>query len=159
MGDYFNMSCRSEIRCHLHSEFQKHIIAGLCAKLAEGAQKGDEMCKAMFRSAGKALANHIRALLPNVHPDLLNHRDGIPIVCVGSVFKSWPLLKKGFFKALKSNESKGERKRIKLSLLRVKTCLATGAVYLGAKEADYYLPRDYSQNVQEFYSASVSVCI
>ena len=47
------------------------------------------------------LGKHIRALSNNVSPELKGAEGGLNIVCVGSVWKSWELLKSGFLEGIK----------------------------------------------------------
>ena len=78
-------------------------------------EENDPLCCQVFDEAGQDLANHIVALLPKISKvsltknclwvkitfqyllfkDLMNSEGGLKIVCVGSVFKSWNLLKNG----------------------------------------------------------------
>lgn len=91
---------------------------------ATGAKAGDALCKHVFTEAGKALAQHIVAVLPKVHhvkkkththiqfsfyshiriisyycflfiQDLFSGELGLPILCVGSVWRSWELMMSG----------------------------------------------------------------
>jgi N-acetylglucosamine kinase len=79
---------------------------------------------------------------------LLNEPGGLPVVCVGSVWLSWEYLKQGFVKQLKEHAAKLQR----LSLLRLTTSTATGSVYLAAKEINFDLPRNYTNNHNIFFT-------
>jgi hypothetical protein len=46
----------------------------------------------VFEQAGKVLAQHIVALSPNFSGPLLNQPGGLPVVCIGSVWKSCDLV-------------------------------------------------------------------
>lgn len=70
------------------------------------------------------------------------------MVCVGSVWLSWQYLKPGFVAHLK----KAAPKLQKLSLLRLTTSTATGALYLAAKEINFDLPRNYMDNHEIFFT-------
>jgi N-acetylglucosamine kinase len=67
---------------------------------------------------------------------------------VGSVWLSWEYLKPGFVTQLKEGAAKLQR----LSLLRLTTSIATGSVYLAAKEINFDLPRDYTDNHEIFFT-------
>ena len=67
---------------------------------------------------------------------------------MGSVWKSWELLKPGFVGELK--EAAPELKR--LSLLRLITSAATGSVYLAAKEINFDMPRNYTKNYEILFT-------
>lgn len=91
---------------------------------ALGGCAGDALCQHVFTEAGKALAQHIVAVLPKVHQvkkkktptviepfsllfliichchlsfiqDLFSGELGLPVLCVGSVWRSWELMKPG----------------------------------------------------------------
>lgn len=69
-------------------------------------------------------------------------------MCVGSVWLSWEYLKPGFIAQLKETAPKLQ----KLSLLRLTTSMATGAVYLAAKDINVDLPRNYTDNYKIFFT-------
>lgn len=80
------------------------------------------------------------------------------MVCVGSVWKSWKLLEKGFVQRLKpveksKDETNNHTENIveEISLLRLKIGPETGAAYLAAKVVDYPLPRNYEDNYEVFF--------
>lgn len=89
---------------------------------ASGGSAGDALCQHVFTESGKALAQHIVAVLPKVHQvkknthsntailtqfiyviichcgliqDLFSGEPGLPVLCVGSVWCSWELMKSG----------------------------------------------------------------
>lgn len=78
--------------------------------------------------------------------DLLKIDGGLPVVCVGSVWKSWDLLKPGFIKHLEEQQNVPE-----FSLLELTTNVATGAAYLAAKSCNYVLPKSTNENCKVFY--------
>jgi N-acetylglucosamine kinase len=79
---------------------------------------------------------------------LLNEPGGLPVVCVGSVWFSWEYLKPGFVTQLREGATKLQR----LSLRRLTTSAATGSVYLAAKEINFDLPRNYTNNHEIFFT-------
>lgn len=89
---------------------------------------------------------------------LLRNPGGLPVVCVGSVWKSWKLMEKGFTQKLKpvpkscipSVCSSGPAVE-EFSLLRLKTGPETGAAYLAAKIVNYPLPKTYEENYEVFF--------
>jgi hypothetical protein len=64
------------------------------------------------------------------------------------VWKSWEILKPGFVGELK--EAAPELKR--LSLLRLTASIATGSVYLAAKEINLDLPKNYKKNQEILFT-------
>ncbi|KAG9509955.1 N-acetyl-D-glucosamine kinase [Fragariocoptes setiger] len=128
--DHFNIGNINDIESFYINPDKKHF-AGLCKKLSVATmEQEDELINDIFRQAGHDLAQHVVALLPKINKDLLEEDGGLKIICVGSVFKSWPLLQKGFIKHLGHYLDK-------FTLLRLTHSSSIGAAILGAKEAGY----------------------
>ncbi|XP_076308266.1 N-acetyl-D-glucosamine kinase-like isoform X3 [Tachypleus tridentatus] len=141
---HFKVQDKFEMLNHCYVDFSKSFFAGLCVKLAHVAEEGDPLCRFLFYEAGRELAKHIMALVPKIHHNLLESEGGLPVVCVGSVFKSWELLKDGFHGALDS-------KLHEFSLLRLKTSSAIGAAFMGAKAVGVELPLNFSEHFYLLY--------
>jgi len=151
MCDYFAVSDQKGMLRHLYSEFQKDVIAGMCAELAKCArQERDPLCLSAFQAAGHCLALHILALLPKADKALFSGDAGLRVVCTGSVWKSWDLLEKGFIEGL--NSFRRDNVKIKkLTLFSLNKPAAYGAVYIGAKKAGHSLCTDFAENATPFY--------
>ncbi|XP_062500922.1 N-acetyl-D-glucosamine kinase-like [Corticium candelabrum] len=147
--DYFNLKTRSDILPYLYTNFQKPVIAGLCQMLAKDG-KSDRLCRSLFYAAGEVLAKHIRAIAPYINHDMLSVSGGLPIVCEGSVWKSWDLLQDGFLHTLYPPGSNPVHVQ-EFSLLRLTQPAAIGAAVLGAKKVGDKLPIDYSTHVTQLY--------
>ncbi|CAB4031308.1 N-acetyl-D-glucosamine kinase [Paramuricea clavata] len=94
MYKFFQLERRFDILDHLYRDFNKGKVAQFTSVVAEGASKhGDPLCKYVFKEAGVRLGHHINALEGKVHEQLAKSEDGLKVLCVGSVFKSWELLK------------------------------------------------------------------
>eukprot|EP00118_Oscarella_pearsei_P026124 m.309444 g.309444 ORF g.309444 m.309444 type:complete len:345 (+) comp46508_c0_seq1:90-1124(+) len=146
---YFDMETAMDIIPHFYEKFEKAKVAGLCKVMAEEGKK-DRLCQHVFHSAGYVLGRHIRAIAPNVDQRLLQSPGGLQIICDGSVWNSWNLLKDGFLEAL--YPAKGEPVSIKeFTLVQLKKSPAIGAALLGAAEARERLSVDYSDNVKSLY--------
>ncbi|PSN48174.1 hypothetical protein C0J52_08732 [Blattella germanica] len=65
-----------------------------------------------------------------------------------ALWLSWKHMESGFIEEL--HQACGRLK--KLSLLRLTTSIATGSVYLAAKEIKYNMPRNYKNNHQIFFT-------
>lgn len=142
---HFSVNTRADLLDHCYAKFQKPMFAGLCVRLANAADEGDALSKYLFREAGIQLAKATLALIPKVCPTLVKTGD-LNIVCVGSVWKSWHLLKEGFLHEIeKGTFSFG------LKLLRLTEFMALGAVYIGVDATDYKMPRDYAKNYEVFH--------
>lgn len=70
----------------------------MTSKLSSLAYKGDELSRHIFFQAGAALASHAAALAVRCDAPRLR------VVCVGSVWKSWDILKPGVLKQLRNRK-------------------------------------------------------
>ena len=151
MCDYFNVTDQKGMLRYLYSEFKKGTVAGMCVELAKCARDTrDPLCLSAFRAAGQFLAFHILALLPKADQALFSSDAGLKVVCTGSVWKSWDLLKEGFVEGLNSSKHAGVKIN-KITLLSLNKPAAFGAVYLAAKKAGCSLAVDLAENATVFY--------
>ena len=148
---YFGVKDRFGLLTFCYDKFVKSHFAGVCKDLADLAKSGDQTAAWVFEQGGRGLAQHIVALSPNFSAELLSQPGGLPIVCIGSVWKSWDLLKPGFLGEL--TESKSQINEI--SLLQLKVPMATGACYLGADVAKAAIVKSYADNTTTFYHGKI----
>lgn len=146
--DHFQISNRTDMLEHCYAKFQKPFYARLCMRIAEAAKKGDELCKHIFMDAGRLLAKMILALLPKISPELVK-TGHLSVICIGSVWLSWNLLKPGFIKALHEHDIPFELRLLKL---QPGVSMAVGSVYMAADFVKFSLPRDYSKNYEIFFN-------
>lgn len=145
MLEHFKIKDKFGILEHCYVTFNKSFFAGLCQKLAKAAVENDDpLCKHLFYEAGMMLGNCVVALAPKAHQKLIQRDGGLPIICVGSVFKSWNLLKEGF-------TSRVNCKLDEYTLLKSIQSPALGSAYFGAKAAGYELPIDVTKNSEILY--------
>lgn len=150
MEEYFEVSDLMGMLPHLYRNFQKSHFAGFCKKLAKGAEAGDAFCQYLFIQAGRVLAKHVEAVLPKAQEPLFSGDTGLPILCVGSVWRSWELLKPGFTEVLdKSDKSKGRFHGY--SLLTLQQSSALGGASLGAQSIGSSIKMDFKANANIFY--------
>ncbi|XP_072488402.1 N-acetyl-D-glucosamine kinase isoform X2 [Notamacropus eugenii] len=150
MYNYFQVSDRMGLLNHLYRNFDKSKFAGFCRKVAEGAYEGDTLCRYIFEKAGELLARHILAVLPKMHVMLFHGPLGLPIVCVGSVWKSWELMEEAFVSTL--TEGRYVQKAFsKFTLLKLKYSSALGGASLGAQFIGKVLPLEYNNHVDIFF--------
>ncbi|XP_051010770.1 N-acetyl-D-glucosamine kinase isoform X2 [Acomys russatus] len=153
MFSYFQVPDRLGILTHLYREFDKSKFAGFCQKIAEGAQQGDPLSRHIFKKAGEMLGRHVVAVLPEIDPVLFQGERGLPILCVGSVWKSWELLKEGFLLALtQGRELQAQNSFSSFTLMKLRHSSALGGASLGARHIGHHLPMDYTINAIAFYS-------
>jgi N-acetylglucosamine kinase len=147
--NYFNLQVPCDILPYFYQTFNKSHIAGLCHTLAEeGAE--DPLCRSLFYVAGQVLADNIVAIAPHISPEMLSAPGGLPILCEGSVWKSWDLLKEGFLSTL--HHPTGNGRRIKeFRLVQLTQSAAIGAALLGAKKVGDTPLIDCSTHVDEIY--------
>eukprot|EP00741_Cyanophora_paradoxa_P011296 tig00020554_g10911.t1 len=150
MLEYFQIADREGLLTTMYQSFSKPHVAGFCAKLATLAEGGDAFSRFIFAKAGNKLGGMVRAVLS---------RESIPagrevtVLCVGSVWKSWGLLKEAFLAALlredgtSSFESRIERFR----LVTPRETAAVGAAALAAKRAGATLPLPYDSMTAALY--------
>ncbi|RWS27089.1 N-acetyl-D-glucosamine kinase-like protein [Leptotrombidium deliense] len=134
--EHFGMKEMIEILKPAYINFSKTQFAAMCAKLAALANSGDGLCAHIFKEAGKELGLHVVALFPFADKRLLEAEGGLTVVCCGSVFKSWNLLKDGFLSALGSSVKE-------LTLLQLTRSAALGAAFFAAKTCGFQLPIDF----------------
>lgn len=140
--EHFKIKDKYGLLEHCYINFNKCQFAGLCKKLAQAALDDDDpLCKHIFYEAGVMLGNHVVALISKIHQKLLQQKGGLSIICVGSVFKSWNLLKDGFF-------SRVNCKLQEYTLLRLIQSTAMGSAYFGATTAGFDLPIDFTKNAE-----------
>lgn len=80
---------------------------------------------------------------------LHNTQFGLPIVCIGSVWKSWKYLQPGFLDVLGLYPSQVPR-LTRFSLMRLNVSAPFGAACYSAQGCS--IPRKYDEIVQVFYS-------
>ncbi|KAF5307981.1 hypothetical protein FQR65_LT06549 [Abscondita terminalis] len=145
--DHFEVKSHMDLLPHFYTSFKKEHIAGLCKKLSVCANDGgDELSKLIFKNAGKDLARCISAVIAKASKELYENESGLQVLCVGSVWLSWDLLKDGFLQWIEEHTTIKQ-----LSLVRLTTTMAIGAAYMAADQLHIQLHRDYKQNYQEFY--------
>uniref|UniRef100_A0A4W3IIA1 N-acetyl-D-glucosamine kinase n=1 Tax=Callorhinchus milii TaxID=7868 RepID=A0A4W3IIA1_CALMI len=136
---------------HFYHNFDKSKIAGFCYKMSEGELS-------LFRGF-EALSFLTIYAPPYTHTQLTHLQSfsfsaetGLPIVCVGSVWNSWDLLREGFLQVLlEAQRSFPKNTYFKLSLMKLTCTAALGAINLGAKEIGVHIPISYTNNVNIFY--------
>ncbi|KAB0794097.1 hypothetical protein PPYR_11941 [Photinus pyralis] len=144
--EHFGVTSHLDLLPHFYTNFKKDHIAGLSKKLSVCAGEGDELCKHIFKTAGRDLARCIAVVIAKASDELINREHGLQVLCVGSVWLSWDLLKEGFIPIIEEQTDVRQ-----LSLVKLTTTMAVGAAYMAADRLDIQLPRDYNQNYEEFY--------
>lgn len=144
---HFEIETRTDMLEHCYAKFQKSFYAKLCQKLSIAAQNGDELCQHLFTEGGQLLARMILALTPRASKELVSE-GYLSIICVGSVWLSWELLKGGFISELNAHKIPFELRLLKL---KPGVSMAVGSIYIAADHVNFPLPRDYSKNYEVFF--------
>ncbi|CAK5082585.1 unnamed protein product [Meloidogyne enterolobii] len=98
---HFKIQTKEELMNILYGpNFQKSYIASFTKLLAE-CLNNNKLATKIFFDAGYSLAAHIRAISKNFDEEFYTNK--VPILLIGSVFKSWQLLRKGFERCLATN--------------------------------------------------------
>jgi len=118
-----------------YKDFDKARVAGLARAVAAAAAAGDAFCASVLAAAGTELGDMARTLA--------RHLGGagaaaVPrIVCVGSVWKSWPLLRESFVAAATAPAAGGAPPPLPaFQLVRLTETSAVGAAWRAAALAD-----------------------
>lgn len=141
--DYFKIENQSSLLKHLHGEFKKNYVAGLTKELALKLPE-DNLCKLLFRQAGESLARSVAAVIRRAPMELKTKE--INLVCVGSMWNSWQLIKDGFVEWLNTNSSIKE-----IALVKMTTSAAIGAAYMAADKVGLELQKEFGENYEAFY--------
>ncbi|CAG4970647.1 unnamed protein product [Colias eurytheme] len=161
--NYFKAETKADLLPYAYKHFEKSFFAGLTAHLSELAYTGntlapvvfvlrltahlselaytgDPLAQHVFADAGASLARHVAALARRAS-------GRVRVVCVGSVWNSWPVLRAGVLSVLSER-----RINMELELVRLRVSSAMGAAWLAAKHVNYNLPRDDTAFCEVFYT-------
>lgn len=146
MHEYFEVTNNFQMLQHLYTNFKKDYIAKFTTKLAEEAEKsdGDPLCKAVFAEAGIKLAKHVNAVANKSKTEFFPQ--GLTVVCMGSVWKSWNLMLKSFEETLKPTVEKYKQVR----LVKLTENCTIGAAVVAARHNGVKIPIDYSKLCNTF---------
>ncbi|XP_053946805.1 N-acetyl-D-glucosamine kinase [Anastrepha ludens] len=142
---HFNVDTRFDLLPHCYAKFDKPFYASLCKKLAHAADQDDALAKSIFNNAGRCIARSIAALIPKVQDELVK-TGYLSVVCVGSVWHSWHLLREGFEHEMRQHDIPFD-----LRLVTITKSMAYGACYLAADAIEMRLPRNYLDNFDVMY--------
>ena len=145
--EYFKIDTREDLLHHCYKNYDHTFFAGLAKQIAiKGAsQSNDTLCKHILEEAGIGLADHLLAIEPKIDQSFID--SNLPIVCIGSVWKSWDFIKDGFLNRLKSRA-----KRLKsVRLLKLKVHMSSGACYLAAKDVGVDLAHEFQRKFSSIF--------
>ncbi|KAI1288010.1 N-acetyl-D-glucosamine kinase [Halotydeus destructor] len=149
MHEHFKIKDTLGLLAPAYHSFDKTQFAGLCAKIATLANSGDGLSIHIFSEAGFDMGRHVASWAEKIDESLYSSKEGLKVVCVGSVFKSWPLLKNAFYSAIG-----GRVKR--MTLVRLEKSAALGAAFMAIHRSGSQIKvnhSDYYQVMCSYYSA------
>jgi N-acetylglucosamine kinase-like BadF-type ATPase len=68
------------------------------------AEKGDTFAAELFQNAGHILGQHLTTIARHFDDEMFTNE--VPVILIGSVFKSWAFLRGGFQKSLNDYNAK-----------------------------------------------------
>ena len=114
--------------------FKKDRVAGFAKEVSALGAGGDAFCAHAVARAGRELGAHLRALVQRAPPGSQPGGGAPPlfVVCVGSVWKSWGLLKEAFVRAACAGGAVGG-----FRLVRLKDTSAIGSAWYAGRRAGF----------------------
>ncbi|CAL8099022.1 unnamed protein product [Calicophoron daubneyi] len=132
---FFSIEHPSGLLSHFYTNFSKGKVALLCKNLSDAARKGEPLCTHVFEKAGEELGHHTKAVLRRALSRTSSPVNNILVVCCGSVFKSWDLLRNGYHRILEEyNPTLNWKGTVKL--VRLRTTAAFGAARYAVRVSD-----------------------
>ncbi|VDN02659.1 unnamed protein product [Thelazia callipaeda] len=100
--EFFDLSDKTGILEVLYTDFDKSKFAAFTAYVIKEA-RDDPLVQHVFCDAGELLGSYVRAISKNFDEEMFINT---PVLLIGSVWKSWELLKSGFICGLRSSGSR-----------------------------------------------------
>ncbi|GMT14933.1 hypothetical protein PFISCL1PPCAC_6230, partial [Pristionchus fissidentatus] len=132
--EYFSLTDKVQLLDLLYSKFDKCKMASVTAKLAVNVD--DPTISRLFHDAGGILGKQMRALVRKIPEEDTETRSNVKVLVIGSVFKSWKVMREGFLEGF-NMESSGVKM---ITLYRLTIDASMGAASLAAKAASTDLP-------------------
>jgi N-acetylglucosamine kinase len=148
MLQYFGISnMRDMLKVMYASPFDKAHVAGFALHVSNAAEKGDALAMKVFDKAGVKLGQML-----GIMASKLKLNSPTDVVCIGSVFKSYSLIREGMIRALRSQASSS----FTCNLIQLKESSAVGAAAIGAQKAGAVLPLNRQEWIHPFDAISAS---
>lgn len=152
---HYKLTTIMDILPFFYHKFEKSQTAQLTAILVREAGD-DDLVKHAFHRAGVHLARLVRGAVhkknESEHADHFSEPH-LKVLCNGSVWKSWELLRPGFMETLESSAFSGQHIS-EITLLHLNVGASVGAACLGAKQClGKVIHCDYSSNSKSFFHA------
>jgi len=133
--DYFQIGDAQELLPEFYTNFRKEKIAGFCERVAAIARDEDDKCaKMIFAGAGRELARNVVAIHDG--KDYALEKVDAKVVTVGSVWKSWSLLRKAFFEELENSSIRWQS----VTIVQPTVPSSYGAARFAANQSEWSIP-------------------
>lgn len=123
----------------LYAKFEKAYIASFSGMLAKEG-RDDPLVQIVFQEAGQSLGEHLAAISKHFDEEMF---EAVPVVAVGSLFKSWDLMRDGFINAVKTRSGKIRS----IVMHKLEESPALGAAALAAKKINKIIHQKQSSSV------------
>lgn len=148
MLQYFGISnMRDMLKIMYASPFDKAHVAGFALHVSNAAEKGDALALKVFDKAGMKLGQMLGIMGSKRNLDSPTN-----VVCIGSVFKSYSLIRDGMIRALRCQA----RPSFACTLIQLKESSAVGAAAIGAQKTGAVLPLNREDWIHPFDTISAS---
>jgi N-acetylglucosamine kinase-like BadF-type ATPase len=148
MLHYFGISnMRDMLKVMYASPFDKAFVAGFALEVSMAAEKGDALAVNIFDRAGMKLGCMLGTMASK-----LRLASATDVVCIGSVFKSYALVRNGMIRALRTHAQPS----FACNLISLKESSAIGAASIGAQKAGVVLPLERQQWTHPFDTISAT---
>ena len=146
MLQYFGMSDKRDmLKVMYASPFDKAHVAGFALQVSSAAEQGDALALQIFDRAGEKLGHMLGTLATK-----LKLNSTTDVVCIGSVFKSYALIRQGMIRALQSHTQPS----FACNLIQLKESSAVGAAAIGAQKSGVVLSLNRPEWVHPFDTIS-----
>ncbi|XP_075258287.1 N-acetyl-D-glucosamine kinase-like [Convolutriloba macropyga] len=134
----------------------KTFMARFCAELSKAAREEDDaFCKYLFYYCGKLLGRSIVAVSNRANPEVFFDGKSVQVLLIGTVFKSFDLMKQGFIDGMKP-QYPNDVTLTGIRFVQLTVPSAVGAVYLGIPNAHEVLKIDYSKNIETVFETKLN---
>ncbi|XP_075238813.1 N-acetyl-D-glucosamine kinase-like [Convolutriloba macropyga] len=152
--EYFKLNSWFDVQPYFY-KLEKSFVARFTLEVLKGARElKDPFCLHLFYEAGWFLGRSIVGICDKADPSLFYNEKCIQVLAVGSIFKSFDLLKEGFLEGLKPKYP-NDVVLTGIRLVQLTVGSAVGAALIGAKHVSKELPIDYDKNVKVLFEAQL----
>ncbi|XP_075210407.1 N-acetyl-D-glucosamine kinase-like [Lycorma delicatula] len=142
----YSIEKRSDLLPLVYRQFDKSYIAALYHHIVAGVKHEDKLSAWILEDAGRCLGRLLLSHSSKIEKELLENKDGFPVICSGLVWENWEMIKYGFVGELHSAPTIKE-----LQLMKITATVAHGAVLLAARSVNIDLKNILPDECTVFY--------